>query len=175
MDGSAGGCVGRGVGVLVGAKVAIGVGVGELVGVRVAIGVTVGIQVILGNGSSVGRGVTVGTRVMVGTNGCSIGVTVGSFVAVGAMVGVAVIVASMLGLSGVVDGDAQADNARKRENISITIGVFFRFIFSLFLKDSQPNLHKNFIRKALVFCLNICSNRAIIILSNRVQGVSLPY
>ena len=83
MDGSAGGCVGRGVGVLVGAKVAIGV--------------------------------TVGTQVIVGVG---------------------------LGLSGAVDGDTQADKARKMENKNITMGDFFRFIFSLFLKDSQPNLHK---------------------------------
>ena len=99
MDGSVGGCVGRGVGVLVGAKVAIGV--------------TVGTQVIVGNGSDVGRGVTVGTRVMVGA---------------------AVIVGVGLGLSGAVDGDTQADKARKRKNKSITMDVFLRFIFHSFLK-----------------------------------------
>lgn len=77
----------------------------------------------------------------------------GGGVLVGAKVGVAVIVAFILGLSGAVDGDTQADKARKMENKNITMGDFFRFIFSLFLKDSLPNLHKNFIRKALVFLL----------------------
>ena len=117
-----------GVGVLVGAKVAVGAGVGELVGAKVAIGVTVGTQVMVGNGSSVGRGVTVGTRVMVGVNGSSVGVTVGALVAVGAMVGVAVIVGVGLGLSGVADGDAQADKARKKMNNSIKMGDFLGFI-----------------------------------------------
>ncbi|MBO5192178.1 MAG: hypothetical protein J6C22_14410 [Bacteroides sp.] len=47
---------------------------------------------------------------IVGSDGCSVSVAVGAFVAVDAMVGAAVIVASMLGLSGAVDGDAQADS-----------------------------------------------------------------
>ena len=64
-------------------------------------------------GGCIGRGVGVGTRVMVGA---------------------AVIVGVGLGLSGVVEGDAQADKARKRENKSITMGDFFRFIFHSFLK-----------------------------------------
>ena len=114
MDGSAGVCVGRGVGVFVGAKVVIGV--------------TVGTQVIVGNGSDVGRGVTVGTRVMVETDGCPVGVAVGAFVAVGAMVGVAVIVASIPELSGTVDGDVQADKTRNMTNTRFNIKIFLRFI-----------------------------------------------
>lgn len=93
--------------------VAVGIGVGELVGAVVAIGVTVGTQVIVGNGSSVGRGVTVGTIVMVG---------------------VTVIVGTGLGLSGAVDGDAQADMASKKMHNNIKMGAFFRFIFNSFLK-----------------------------------------
>jgi len=81
----------------------------------------------------------------------SVGGCVGRGVGTRVMVGVAVIVGVVLGLSSAVDGDAQADKARKMENKNITMGDFFRFIFSLFHKDSQPNLHKNFIRKALAF------------------------
>ena len=50
------------------------------------------------------------------------------------LVGVAVIVRVGLGLSGTVDGEVQADKARKRENKNITMGDFFRFIFHSFLK-----------------------------------------
>ena len=74
----------------------------------------------------------------------SAGGCVGRGVGTRVMVGVAVIVRVGLGLSGTVDGYMQADKARKRENISITMGDFFRFIFHSFLK-----IHSLFFTKIL--------------------------
>ena len=142
MEGSAGGCVGKGFGVLVGAKVAIGV--------------TVGTQVMVGNGSDVGSGVTVGTRVMVGADSCSVGVTVGAFVTVGAMVGVAVIVASIPGLSGAVDGEAQADKMRNKTNKRFTTKNFLRFIV-LSSKITTTLCRVCILRLSYHFTSQICS------------------
>ena len=111
MEGSAGGCVGKGVGVLVGAKVAIGV--------------TVGTQVIVGNGSLVARGVTVGTRVMVGADSCSVGIAVGVLVGNGVAVGVVVTASGTV----VVDS-AHADNNRTRVHKNIKILNFLVFIIN---------------------------------------------
>lgn len=113
-DDSAGGCVGRGFGVLVGAKVAVGAGVGELVGAKVTIGVTVGTQVMVGSGSDVGREVTVGTRVMVG-----------------AFVGNDVVVGVVVTASGTVVVDSEhADSNRTRVHKNIKILNFLVFIIN---------------------------------------------
>ena len=100
VEGSAGGCVGR--------------GVGAFVGVKVAIGVTVGTQVIVGNGSSVGSEVTVGTKVMVG-------VAVGNGVAVGVVVTVN---------GTVVVDSAHADSNRTRVHKNIKMLNFLVFIIN---------------------------------------------
>ena len=142
------------------AEDSVGGGVGVVVGAKVAIGVTVGTQVMAGSGSSVGRGVTVGTIVIVGDS-----VTATVSVSAGVKVGDMVTVIPCVGDS-VVVGSTHADRARVKVHNNIKMLIFLDFIFRTFFIVIFHIIHIN--------PLNFCSFYGIIFLSNRVQGVSLP-